>query len=592
MSSIDPPEMRAFKNDEGDPLFETAGTVRFPRRDIEYVYERPRTAVIAWSIDEVTDRLRQVQRAVNAGASAAGYIAYEAAPAFDASMTAHPPGAIPLLWFGIYDDVRAVPLDTSEKRGDFQLGEWQAQLTEEQYREQFEAIKQHLGAGDSYQVNFTFPLRTLYKGDPLVWFRRLCQAQPGGYPCYIDLGRYKIVSVSPELFFERGGGKLVTRPMKGTRPRGRFPEEDERMRQELASSPKDQAENVMIVDMLRNDMGRVSAFGSVKVRSLFDTEKYSTVWQLTSTIESNYAAGVPEILGALFPSPSVTGAPKIITTRIINDCEPHRRGVYCGAIGWWRKGGARFSVGIRTALMDMEKSIATYYVGSGVTWDSDASQEYNECLQKARVLNHRRGGFQLLETLRFEGGYAYLELHLKRLQQSAEYFDFEVDLTSVRKQLDRYAEALPEEPQRVRLLVDEAGLVHLEHAPLGPARRYKVGISDVVVDSSDVFLFHKTTRREIYARARESHPDCDDVLLFNERGELTEATIANVVIEYEGRRYTPARECGLLAGTFRQHLLDRGELVETILRREHLEQGEQVFLINSVREWIAASVVA
>lgn len=377
--------------------------------------------------------------------------------------------------------------------------------------------------------------------------------------------------------------------MKGTRPRGRWPEEDRRLAAELAASEKDRAENVMIVDLLRNDMGRIAETGSVAVASLFDVERYETVWQMTSTITARTHVAVPAILAALFPSGSVTGAPKVRTMEIIRGLEPFPRGVYCGTVGWWSPGRrAEFNVAIRTVTVDTETGSAHYHVGGGITWGSSAAGEYEECRVKAALLAVRPPRFDLLESLLFDGQYFLLENHLDRLRDSAEYFGFDLDLDAVRRALLDKAAAFVGQPGRykVRLRVGRSGAVKVDAEPAAPARRMRIGFAREPVDENDPFLYHKTTHRALYEEAMASRPDCDDVLLWNRRGEITESTRANVVLEIDGKSLTPPVCSGLLAGTMRAHVIAEGQIHEAPLTKADVRRAESVRLINSVRKWI------
>lgn len=384
--------------------------------------------------------------------------------------------------------------------------------------------------------------------------------------------------------------------MKGTRPRGRWTEEDDALAAELLTSPKERAENLMIVDLLRNDAGRVSEFGSVRVERLFEVERYETVHQMTSTIRSRTRpdATLTDVFSALFPCGSVTGAPKVRTSEIIAEIEDGPRGAYCGAIGFASPGEAVFSVAIRTLLIDHARGEAELGVGSGVTYDSDAGAEYRECLAKAAFAHRPPNDFRLLETLPWEpdDGFFLLDGHLRRLARSAAYFGFRCDIDDVERRLDAAAEQAPRRSHRVRLLLDRDGRIEVECAPLvSSPEPVRVGIAREAVDAREPLLFHKTTRRDVYERAAASHPDCDDVLLVNARGEVTESTIANVVVEMEGGRWTPPLECGLLPGVFRDQLLRRGEVRERILRPEDLARADAVWLVNSVRRWRRAVVI-
>jgi para-aminobenzoate synthetase/4-amino-4-deoxychorismate lyase len=382
--------------------------------------------------------------------------------------------------------------------------------------------------------------------------------------------------------------------MKGTARRGRWPAEDCQAARSLAASEKERAENVMIVDVLRNDMSRISRVGSVNVARLCELERYPTVWQMTSTVVAQSKASVPEILAALFPSGSVTGAPKIRATEIIRELEPYPRGIYCGTIGWWAPDGqAEFNVAIRTVTIDTETGSARYHVGGGITHGSSPEKEYAECLAKAEVLTRPLPVFELLESLRWDGGYFLLHEHLDRLAESAAYFDFAFNRQAAETALNQYPLGRADPAGReqapslkIRLLLRRDGACRVEGEPLPPSRPLRIGLAATPVDEDQVWLYHKTTCREIYRQALLSRPDCEDVILWNPQGEVTESTIANVVLDLDGRLWTPPVACGLLAGTFRRHLLENGAVQERVLCREDLRRAQAIHLINSVRRWI------
>ena len=345
----------------------------------------------------------------------------------------------------------------------------------------------------------------------------------------------------------------------------------------------------MIVDLLRNDMGCISEIGSVRVPRLFNIERYETVWQMTSTITSTTRASVPAILGALFPSGSVTGAPKVRTMQVIRDVERSPRGVYCGAIGWWApERRAEFNVAIRTVTVDHETGIARYHVGGGITWGSTPEAEYEECHTKAAVLTQGRPEFELLESLLFDGGYFLLDEHLARLVSSAKYFDFDIEPDTIRAALMAAAATFGSAPLKVRLLLTRDGAFRIENVPATPAAPVRLGFAAEPVDDRNVFLYHKTTHRVVHEQAKATRPDCDDVVLWNQRGEITETTTANIVLNIGGQWLTPPVTAGLLAGTMRAHLLARGAIREAVLAKADLSRATAVALINSVRKWVEA----
>ena len=575
----------------GGIKIDTTGDILFVSRKQEMRYANPVAVIAARSIREAANCIARIEAGVAQGLRAAGFIAYEAAPGFNDVLETHPPGELPLLWFALYEHA-AISQPVTMERQPFRVGGWTAEVTKEQYLEALAEIRELIAAGHTYQVNYTFPMRAAFEGDALSWFRGLCEAQRTDYAAFIDAGRFKILSASPELFFRLDGERLETRPMKGTRPRGRWIEEDLRLAEELRTSEKDRAENVMIVDLLRNDMGRVSESGSVRVASLFEIERYETLWQMTSSITSTTRASVPEILAALFPSGSVTGAPKVRTMQIIRRLESCPRGVYCGAVGWWAPDRrAEFNVAIRTVTVDSETGIARYHVGGGITWGSTPESEFEECHVKAAVLTQERPEFELLESLLFDRGYFLLEEHIERLASSAEYFGFDIEIETVRAALIKRAATFGSDPLKVRLLVKRDGSFRIESATATPSVPVRLGFAAEPVDDRNVFLFHKTTHRSVYEHAKASRPDCDDVLLWNQRGEITESTTANVLLNIGGEWLTPPVGSGLLPGAMRAHLLERGEIRETVLTKADLPRAASVALINSVRKWIEVQFV-
>lgn len=383
--------------------------------------------------------------------------------------------------------------------------------------------------------------------------------------------------------------------MKGTAARGRWPAEDEESAARLAASEKERAENLMIVDLLRNDIGRVAEVGSVCVPELFRVERYPTLLQMTSSVAATLRGGaaLEDIFAALFPCGSVTGAPKVSTMRLIASLEDSPRGVYCGAVGFVAPGGdAAFNVAIRTAVIDAEAGEVVYGVGGGVTWDSTAAGEYAEASAKAALLAEDVRDFELLETLRLEAGaYALLEEHLARLAESAAYFEFSPPAERARAALAEHAALHAGRARRVRLLVSAKGRVRVESEELKdePAGVRPVALALAPVSRGDRFLCHKTTRRGLYEERRAAFPEAFDVLLWNGEGELTEFTNGNLVLEIDGVCWTPPRECGLLAGTFRASLLSRGLIAERVLRREDLARASRCWLVNSVRGWVEVS---
>jgi para-aminobenzoate synthetase/4-amino-4-deoxychorismate lyase len=548
----------------------------------------PRT-LIAARLADVLPVLQEVEQAVRSeGVYAVGLVSYEASPAFDAALTTRVDDRFPYAWFGLYGP----PEERDFLPGDAWVGPlpfaWVPSVTPAEYRQSLAAVREYIGNGDTYQVNFTYRLRSPCQAEPWPLFLRLVQAQDPPCGAFVDTGDWVVCSASPELFFRQDGTRIASRPMKGTAARGLWSADDRRRAAELCASEKDRAENVMIVDMVRNDLGRVADMGSVAVPELFAVEQYPTVWQMTSTVAARTDAPLPRLFQAIFPPASIPGAPKCRTMEIIAELETSPRRVYTGAVGFVTPDGrAQFNVAIRTVLLDRARGEAEYGVGGGIVWDSDCDREADECRTKSRILEFSRPPFELLESVLWRPGRGYylLRRHLQRLRESAAYFGFPLDMARVREELARVVVGLPASRHKVRLLLSRQGTVRVEAALIAanPAGPIEVALAREPVDSGDVFLYHKTTCRRIYEEAVTARPGVADVILYNRRGEVTESTVANVVVETAGVLCTPPLRCGLLPGTCRAELLARGTIRERAITIEELLRSPAVFLINSVR---------
>ena len=554
-------------------------------------YERPRAVFVAHVHSDVLPLMSHLEEEVEQrGLHAVGFLAYEAGSAFDPAMPQAICAPFPLAWFGLFDPPRPVAL---ERASSVHSPNWVSELDAAAHGKALARIREYLATGETYQVNFTHRLRAAFDADPWPYFCRLAARQPSAHSAFVDTGDFVVCCASPEMFFRREGEDVWSRPMKGTAPRGRWCAEDEAMARQLALCEKERAENVMIVDMVRNDLGRVCLPGSVHVPELFRVERYPTLWQLTSLVHGRSALPTAQVMAALFPAASITGAPKVRTMQLIHDLEISPRRIYTGTIGVMSPGRkARFNVAIRTVLVDKVRGCAEYGVGGGIVWDSDPQAEFRETQIKARVLEAPEPEFALLETMRWsrEEGIFLLGEHVRRLRQSAGYFGFELDVPALEAALAQEIASAVGEGGVLRLALEKAGSWTLTHRPLPDSSPCRVALAKTAVDSRDPFLFHKITRRGVYDRARAEISGMDDVLLWNERGEVTEATIANVVALLDGVMLTPALDCGLLPGTLREHLLREGRIREGIIRVEDLPRCTGLWLINSVRGWRAATV--
>ena len=610
------------------------------------LFTDPLRVLAAHSAAEIPALFAAIEDAMAAGHLAAGFFSYECGGCFEPKAAAHTPDAglspgeataRPLAWFGIYERSYAFDHATGEFVGGEPLGLDQLRaeaeaggaisplppeitadfaLSETEYARHIAAIHEWIRAGDVYQLNFTAPIWVKAPGSAAKYYARLRARQPVDFGAFLhwEQGQH-ILSFSPELFFrvdhERETRRIVARPMKGTVRRGRTTREDRDLAEWLRNDPKNRSENVMIVDLLRNDLGRVARFGTVSTRNLFAVERYPTLWQMTSTVTAELRPGIGfrEIFRALFPCGSITGAPKVRAMQLIAELEGRPRGVYTGAIGFFSPQRTVFNVAIRT--LELSGGEGVMGVGSGIVIDSDPADEFRECLLKAQFLTgpaHRSaacGGqtdnLSLIETMLWNGAYPLLELHLDRLTDSAEYFGFPCDRAAIGAALDEYtsqfAKAETYSPRRVRLLLDADGELTLTNETLVPEnqdRIARVGISSTRTDPADPMLYHKPTQRALYAQELKQAVESgfDDVLFLNLRGEVTEGAISNVFIEKDGGWSTPPVECGLLAGVYRRHLLEtRPEIEERVLTLDDLQGADSIYLTNAVRGLRRAEVV-
>jgi len=583
-----------------------------------FVLEDPVEVIVASEPAEVRPALDRCEELTAGGLWAAGFVAYEAAPGFDDVLTVGPAervGAfaeLPLLWFGVFRTARDVaPFEPAVARPPSHfVSAWLPSIDQADHTRCVGIIRDHIADGDTYQVNLTLRLDAAFAGEPDALYRDLVLAQRGSYSAHLDLENLHVLSASPEQFLQVNGRRVTTRPMKGTARRGRWPAEDAAIAAELQASEKERAENLMIVDLIRNDLGKVARVGSVEVEELLALERYETVWQLTSQISADLRedVGVGELFSALFPSGSVTGAPKRRSMEIITALEDRPRSVYCGAVGYLSPPAAPlpdvcFNVAIRTVLVDQAEGVAEYGVGGAITWGSSAGREYEEAANKARVLVERRPDFDLIETIRWELGHGWwwLEDHLDRLEASADYFGFTIDrpgvLAACRDAIEATSQIL-----RVRLALSRNGLVTVSadaesfsSFQMGPDERTDrvvLAVDHEPVDSGDPFLFHKTNLRDPYDERRARHPEADDVVLCNQRGEVTETTIGNLAVRFDGWWATPALDSGCLPGVMRGRLLDRGDLIEDTITLDQFLAADAVAVLNSIRGWRPATILA
>ena len=563
--------------------------LRNKKDDSWRIFSSPVEVLYTHDLNHVKNVLNEVQDKVEKKKLiAAGYLSYEAAPAFDNAYRVNEKGSLPLICFGLFKDYKIEKNLESQKLESAEAIEWEVTTDRTLYESHLKYIKDQIKLGNTYQVNYTLRKHSNTISNPYDFF--LEKAQDAPYAAFIDSDEHTIISMSPELFFKLSGDSIICKPMKGTSKRGKTLHEDIVLMEDLKNSEKDQAENIMITDMLRNDMGKISNTGSVKVLSEFDIEKYPTVWQMTSSIESQANASITGIFEALFPCASVTGAPKVSSMKIISEIEDQPREIYTGAIGYIAPNNeAQFSVPIRTILSDKRAHRSVYGTGSGIVWDSEIQKEWDECQNKSAILSAGSQDFELFETMRWNSSKKiFLEkLHLDRLKDSAEFYDYKFHHEKISNKLQDYLKNLePESEKVIRLFLAKDGEIRLTTSAYKEQNKDKpqfISLAMRPVNSEDRSLYHKTTNRSVYENAIGENPDCDDILLWNEAGNITESTISNVIFKKDSEYYTPPVSCGLLSGTYRAHLISQGHLKERIIPKAEINLYSEIYLINSVR---------
>ena len=569
------------------------------------LFSDPVRVLVAPTQQTVRPVLAALDAAVAEGYYVAGYMAYEAGYAFETAFKDLAPNnedGLPLAWFGVYH--APIIVEAADITRAFDEAEAQAYTVRNihltidpaTYFDKLTVVKRCIREGEVYQINFTDSVVFDVDGNPAMLYGQLRCRQRVPFGAYLHTGTGHILSLSPELFFQREGRRIWTQPMKGTLRRGRTFEEDRALQRALAADEKNRAENLMIVDLLRNDLSRCCVPGSVQTPSLFDTTVYETLIQMTSTIEGQLCDGVAyaDVFEALFPCGSVTGAPKIRAMQIISGLEARPRGVYCGAIGYASPDDrAVFNVAIRTVVLRDRKGVLG--TGSGIVWDSDPAAEYEECRLKTRFLvdavmssGRAEEPFELIETMRAEANtIRLLELHLDRLRASAAYFGFRLAEAAARKQIGSVLRTLSPGCHKVRLTLRRNGGLQITTASLPePSSCYRrVLVAAKPIDSQDVFFYHKTTRRQFYEEAyrRAQEAGYDEILFVNERGEMTEGSRTNLFMQHGGRWYTPPITSGLLGGVYRRHLLQTlPGAEERVVLPDDITSASGVYLCNAV----------
>jgi para-aminobenzoate synthetase / 4-amino-4-deoxychorismate lyase len=568
------------------------------------LYRDPKKLLIANKSDEIHAVLTAASQAQADGFHVAGYLAYEAGFAFEESLPDRTPGgAMPLMWFGVFCDYQEIDSDAVPSILPDPDGAWisplQPQIGYDDYARAFGAAQDYINSGDIYQVNLTFPATARYQGDPLALYAAIRPRASAGNGGIVWTGQQWHLSFSPELFFSLKAGRVTARPMKGTASRSSCPAADAAAADNLRNDPKQRAENLMIVDLLRNDLSRVCESGSVDVPDLFRIESYPTVHQMTSTVTGILSSGhgAADLIEAIYPCGSITGAPKIRAMQIIGELEKTPRNLYCGSIGRIdADGSAAFNVAIRTFCLNEEAKQVSLGLGSGVVADSAVTAEWAECLAKGEFARMTGGiagsyGFDLIETMRFEPdtGLTRLERHLDRMKSSARLFGFEFDRHAARNQLHAVTFHLAA-ASKIRLLCSRSGAIAIEVRDVPPPvhRPWIAAIVPLPVRSSDFRLSHKTTDRGFYDDARNAAGDVDEILFTDHAGQLTEGSFTSIFVERENTLLTPPLSRGLLPSVLRSELIETGRATEASLEPGDLANG--FFVGNSLRGLIPATL--
>ncbi len=581
-------------------------------------FSNPERVVEAYHVGEVLDVVGQAEAAAREGLWAVGFVAYEAAPAFDSALPVRTReqgemfADLPLAWFGLFRDQSEVVPFVGEAHVDaspYTVSPWIPTMDEDRYEENVHRVRRLIDSGDLAQINYALRLDAAISGDLRELYRDLVLSQRGGNGAFIDLGRYRILSASPERFFAIEGSRIDVRPTKGTAPRGRWSTEDKDNAAKLSASKKDRDEHQRIVDRVNEELVGITVPDTIEIHELMGLERLETVWQLASAMSAELkpTTGIVDVFRSLFPSAAVTGEPKARAMEAIATLECRARGIYAGAIGFMAptdegRPHASFSVAIRTVTVDAEEGVGEYGVGAGITETSVPMGEYEEAQAKTRILVQRRPEISLFESIRWEEehGFWWLDRHLQRIGDSCAYFGFRFDEASAHDALEETVAGMSG-AHAVRLEVDRLGRVAVTLYPddLPPARWWPnpgndpvlCAIDTTAISSKSIYRFHKTTARRPYDDRSETYSDVEDVLMVNERGELTEATTHNVAVQCAGTWITPPLASGCLPGVLRQVLIDEGVLIEEVVMVDDLDGADGLGLLSSVRGWRPARLV-
>ena len=578
-----------------------------PSKSKNLLFSNPQHEIIANNKDELAHALEEIEKYKKQGLYLCGYLSYEAGYYFidktiDKTIQPHHKKTQqPLLYFIAFKDLQRPSHDEIEAcferanlfpESQVCLHDLQLNVSKPAYLKAIEKIKKYITAGDTYQINYTLKYKFKLQGTANALYKALRKKQPVEFGALLSFPESKIVSLSPELFIKKGGNTLTSKPMKGTAKRGKDKQEDDAIISFLKSDSKTLSENVMIVDLIRNDFGRVCQIGSVHVKNLFQVQTFKSLHQMISTVKGTLKKNLSfsDLLHALFPCGSITGAPKIHTMEIINELETESRGIYTGAIGYLMPNDDfYFNVPIRTIAIG-ENNECEMGIGSGIIYESNAEDEYQECLLKADFLTSLNQDFYLIESFRLnadKGEFINLDQHLKRLSTSANSFGFKINQEMIDAKLNKIKKSLSSGIHKIRLTTFQNSDIKITHSPVekDDGTPKKITLSEVKIDSKSIFQHHKTSRREHYNQAydKAAKEGFYDVLFFNENEQLVEATRYNIFIKKDNKYYTPPLLHGALNGIQRRVFMRKYDAEETTLTKIDLENADEILLTNSVR---------
>ncbi len=559
-----------------------------------YLFLKPKEIITVKSLRDLEQKLSQIDNLVNKGIYGYSLINYEAGYLLEKSLNYLLPKNEKLIQFFFYDKkevqkIKSFDIDFSESEK-YKIKNFKLNKSKDDFVKSIKKIKSYIEEGDTYQVNYTIKGNFNFSGSFSGLFNNLVFNQSAKYTSIINNSNDIIISLSPELFFEINKSKIISKPMKGTSRRGIELTIDALAKYELENSEKNRAENVMIVDMIRNDLGKISKYGSVKVKNLFEVEKYESVYQMVSTIEAKLRKNISlsEVIKNIFPCGSITGAPKIRTMEIINELEKDKRSIYTGGIGLIRNNKITFNVPIRTLTIKKRSGNGTIGLGSGIVWDSVAEEEYEETKLKGNFLSQPEKPFEIFETMLLKDSKIFLlDEHLNRLQQSAEYFLFKFDKKSIEEQLEKIIKNIDAKSYRLRISLNKFG--KLSHSILILSQLSKnidVIVSANRINSKNKFQYFKTTNRVLYNREHKKYSDKGffDVIYLNESNEIAEGAITNILVYKNDVISTPPLTTGILSGIYRKHFLRNNSMIrERIIHLHDLIEADTILLTNSLR---------